>query len=228
MGGGMMGDKRLHRTLKVAAFAVTAIVITGLFAARVAFVNAAALSYPVERHALGSRVELAGSYAEYKTENTDGLSMTVTGARRMSCSQYLDEYVSDRSSYDSFPDDKTDMDALTLLVLDIEIANNKQDESDRGYLDSIGWSVVPDEARELWLRVDHALFGASVPQIDGAFQLSVKPGTTFTVHVPFDALLNKRFPAGMTDMYRPALDAGSYSFTVTNIPVRHVVDVEVK
>lgn len=224
----MMDVKRRLCVLGAVLVGSVVIAAMGLFAARVSFVNENALSYPVMRHALGREVDLEGSYAEYKTENTDGLSLTVEGARRMSCNQYLEKYASDPSSYYPLLGDETDMEELTLLVLDIEIANNKQGDEDKGYLDSIGWSVVPDRARELWLRVDHSLFGASVPQIDGAFQLSVKPGTTFTVHVPFSALLNKRFPAAMGDVNRLPLDAGSYSFTVTNMPVRHVVDIEVK
>lgn len=223
----MAQSMRPHTARRSVAAALLILVLVIAISMRVIAVNATALQYPSRDHALGDTVSLDGSYAEFKRENTDGLEVTVTGAHRMSCAEYLEQYVENDDLYIPYTDDMTDMNAKTLVVLDMTITSRKKPSDERGYLDSLGWSVVPDAARERWLRVDSALFDATIPQAEGSYQLSVKPGTSFVVHVPFDSLVNRAFPAKATETYRPTVDAGSFTLTMTNAPVRHTVSFSI-
>lgn len=193
---------------------------------RVWHLNSNPPTYPRVDHSMGEDIELDGAFAEFAYENTDGYSIAVTNAERMSPREYLDRYARGPSVPEN-PYDSTDEEAKVLIVLDIEIRNDKKSSEDRGYLDSIGWSLIPEEKKERWLRVDSSLFGLSVPQIEGAFQLSVKPGTEYTVHVPFSTSIYDEFPASAGMGHKPLLDSGSYDFFVTNVPTRHVVTIDV-
>lgn len=211
--------------------ALACVLLTCAIAGRIWVVNSHAIRMPVEHHSLNEAVDLGGAFSEYVYEHTDGYAITVSQARRMSVNEYLDAYAAERQQVQERfedPDDKTDLDAPTLLVLDIEIRNDKAEDAERGYLDSIGWNVKSATRPELWIRAESALLDSSIPQADGAFQLSIKPGTTFTVHVPFSPGSEPLpFPASDAEHAMPTLDAGSYSFVVTKAPVRKVVDFSV-
>lgn len=207
-------------------FAVVVIVLFCLFGFRVHQVNSKSSTYRVETHKIGELVELNGAFAEYATENTNGFSFLIQSAELMSVNEYVSQYAKS-DDISNNPLDSTDLNAKTLVVLEIVIRNQKSEEAERGYLDSLGWSVIPSAHKERWLRVDSTLFNLSVPQLEGAFQLSVRPGTEFTVYVPFSTTVLDKFPAQSSMSHRPTLDSGSYDFIATNLPVRHVVKVRV-
>lgn len=202
------------------------VVFIACFGARVYAVNASAFKYPQQLHEMGECVELDGAFAEYSYENTDGYAVKVGSAKLMSQAEYLDAYAAEGGDYEPSTFDTTDADAKTLAVLDVSISNNKSPEEARGYLDSLGWSLLPEDHKELWLRVDNALFDASVPQLEGAFHLSVKPGTSFTVHIPFSVTESNSFPAKADGSHRVELERGAYVLTLTNMPTRHQVRIE--
>lgn len=221
--------KRLNA--KVVAAVIAIVCACSLFAARVHQVNAEAYHRVEEIHETGERFALDGSFAEYAYENTKEYSLEVTGANIMSCNEYLERYGEDEYEYTKYDD--TDRDAPTLVVLDmvIERGGARGDVppvEELGYLDSLGWSLICNDARNLWLRVDTGLFATSVPQIEGAFQLAVLPGTSFEVHVPFCTTFAKDFPSPIGEDYRPVLEEGAYTLAVTNVPVRHMVEIVAK
>lgn len=219
------------RTLTLTLIMGALIVGCIAYGSRVADVNAQAFKLDVDAHPMRAPFELSGSFAEHAYENTDGYKVEVTGARVMSCDQYVSRFAVEGEEPIFQPTDSTDRSSPTLVVLDIVITNGSEggaaDASDLGYLDSIGWSLVPVERPEMWLRVDRDLFNTSVPQINGAFQLAVAPGTSFTIHVPFSTFHSGAFPARSGDMYRAVLGQSlrDFRFTLTNVPVRHVVEV---
>lgn len=203
--------------------------------ARIWVVNATAIMISKEEYGMGETVSLDGAFSEYKTENTDGYSLRVNAAHRMSIQEYLDTYAvsspteeaTEEASY-SIPDDVTDFQAKTLLVLDIEIINNKSQDDEKGYLDSLGWFIASTRHPERWIRVEGDLLQCSVPQTRGEFRLSIKPQTTYLLHVPFAAgRTNAPFPSPISDTFIPELDAGNYEFILTKAPVRKVVGFSV-
>ncbi|MBY4797508.1 hypothetical protein K6V98_03940 [Collinsella sp. AGMB00827] len=183
----MASNKRVFWTRILGA--LVGIALIAGFAMGVTWVNRVAPTYPSEVHSLGEPVALKGSFAEYEYEHTDPYEITVTGASRMSVNEYISRFAPDSSlrapDYNYIASDTTDFDQVNLVVLDIVIRNDGTGGEESGYLDSLGWSLLSEAQRHLWLRVDSELFNLSVSQIEGAFQLSVKPGTEFTVHVPF-------------------------------------------
>lgn len=192
---------------------------------RVSLVNSEGLPYDIALHSVGDSVELNGAFAEYSTENTDGFSFSVDSAELMSINEYIDCYSKDGGTPND-PYDTTDPNEKSLAVLTITIRNDKSESDERGYLDSLGWSLIPRDQKERWLRVDSTLFNLSVPQLGGAYQLSVRPGTEFTIHVPFSTSVVDRFPAQAGMGHKPTLESGDYDFIATNLPVRHIVEVK--
>lgn len=199
--------------------------LTAVCGYRFWLVNGEQLPYSVSVHKVGDTVQLQGAFAEYSYENTDGFSFTVQSAELMSINEYVDRYSKDGA----LPDlsyDTTDRDAATLAVLDIVIRNDKSENDERGYLDSIGWSLIPRNQKERWLRVDNQLFNLSVPQLGGDYRLSIRPGTEYTIHVPFSTTVTDGFPSQTGLGHKPTLESGDYDFIATNLPVRHIVKVE--
>lgn len=201
-------------------------------AMRIWSVNASAFEYPVEVSGLNEEVELKGAFAEYAYENTDGYSVRVTAARRMSIAEYIDAYSLDKDAaqvYRSGVGDVTDDNAKTLIVLDIEMANKKAEGSERGYLDSIGWSIKSADHPESWIRAESGLLGTSIPQANGAYQMSIRPQSSYVLHVPFvETGCEPSFPARDGEVICPELGAGDYEFVITKAPVRKVVAFSVE
>lgn len=197
------------------------------FGVRVYQVNASAFSYPLETHGLHDELVLDGAFAEYSHENTKGYSIVVEDAERMSCNEFVEAYGAEGEKLGVDEHDKTDLNAKTLLVLTVRIKSDKGPQDERGYLDSIGWSIQSVERPEWWVRVDYGLLDITAPQLEGAFQLSVKPGTEFELHVPFSMYQSVDFPGNEYDTYRPEIKAGDYRFVCTKAPVRKVIDFSV-
>ncbi len=210
-----------------AALALLAIVI-GM---RIRAVNADALVFPVETNSIQQNVALDGAFAEYAAENTQGYTVTVTGARRMSVNEYLALYGEDNdgeSMYRETEGNITDFDSKSLVVLDIEIRNDKAETDERGYLDSIGWALTSKQKPAIWARVVSSLLDCSIPQAEGTFKLSIKPGTTYTIHAPFGYTTYREFPATDGSYYSPEMEPGEYSWIITKAPVRKIVQLSVE
>lgn len=198
-------------------------------AARIYYVNEHAPSTPVKTYNLNETVALEGAFAEYAYENTDGYLVRATKAERMSINEYIDLYSVDQSILDGYLEEQhnyTDRDLKTLVVVDLEIQNDKPTDGDRGYLDSIGWAIKSSSSPELWIRTESALLESSIPQAGGAFQLSVKPGTTYTVHIPFSGVAQfVPFPAPNHIVSSPELTPGRYSLVLTKGKASNVIDL---
>ncbi len=210
-----------------AALALLAIVI-GM---RIRAVNAGALVFPVETYSIQQGVSLDGAFAEYAAENTQGYTVTVTSAQRMSANEYLALYSEEEeaeSRYREAEGNSADFDSKSLVVLDIEIRNDKAETDERGYLDSIGWTLASSEKPAIWPRTASALFNCSIPQADGIYKLSIKPGTTYTIHVPFSYSTQRGFPAAAGLYYSPEMEPGEYSLILTKAPVRKIVRLSVE
>lgn len=216
-----------RKAIIAAALALLAIVV-GI---RIRAVNADALVFPVETYSIQQGVALDGAFAEYAVENTKGYTVTVTNARRMSANEYLALYSEDEeaeSRYREAEEDSTDFDSKSLVVLDIEIRNDKAETDERGYLDSIGWTLTSTEKPSIWPRTASTLFCCSIPQAEGIYKLSIKPGTTYTIHVPFSYSTRREFPAAAGLYYSPEMEPGEYSLILTKAPARKIVRLSVE
>lgn len=223
---------RCSRAQRVVGAIVFCAVCVVAVLVRIWVVNAGAFTIPVETHPAGDLVALEGAFAEYKYENTDGYSVRVGAARRMSINEYLASYSKDPEAEEAYRFDEsneTDLNGMTLVVLDLEIHNDKSEGDEQGYLDSLGWALKSFDHPEFWIRTESELLSCSIPQAEGAFQLSIRPKTSFTVHVPFASVRhNKFFPSASGTNEAPGLDAGKYEFVLTKAPVRKVVAFSVE
>lgn len=206
-------------------FGISLLLLAAVFGYRIWLVNGEGLPYDVDTHKVGDSVQLQGAFAEYDRENTDGFSFTVQSAELMSINEYVQRYSQD-GALPNLSYDTTDGDATTLAVLDIIIRNDKSESDERGYLNSLGWSLIPRNQKSRWLRVDTQLFNLSVPQLGGDYRLSVRPNTEYTIHVPFSTTVVDSFPAQAGMGHKPTLETGDYDFIATNLPIRHIVEVK--
>lgn len=194
---------------------------------RVWFVNASAVEIPVRTYSPSEFVPLDGDFAEFEYENTDGYSVRLDRAQRMSVNEYIAAYAKDAALTNAYMSDEnnaTDPNAKTLIVLDITLRNDKSEEDERGYLDSIGWSVTEPSRPEYWIRCQSSLFESSVPQINGDFRVSIKPGTQYQIHVPFaSTTVPTGFPHPQIQYAIPEMAPGAYQFLVTKAPTRKQV-----
>ncbi|EHF02696.1 hypothetical protein HMPREF1008_00341 [Olsenella sp. oral taxon 809 str. F0356] len=223
---------RRGRAWSALTLALVACAVAVALAARIWVVNARAPVIPEEWFQANEDVPLEGAFAEYRYENTRGYSICVTDARSMSVREYLAEFSKDddaaRVQMERLAQEGTDLDAKTLLVADITMKNEKGAEDERGYLDSIGWSVKCPETPAYWIRVQSMLFSCSVPQINGSYKLSIRPKTEYVIHVPFaSTMFEATFPQPYDYQYLPTLEPGEYGFVVTKGPVRKVVHLDV-
>lgn len=221
-----------HRVARRAAVAAAFALLAVAIGARIWMVNADALAFPVETYPMQQAVSLDGAFAEYSVENTKGYSLTVTSAQRMSVNEYLDLYGEDEEGAARYREGlglTTDFDSKTLVVLEIQIQNDKGANDERGYLDSLGWALTSAEKPAIWPRVVSSLLDCTIPQAEGAwtFKLSIKPGTTYTLHVPFGYTTDREFPAANGSYYSPVMEPGEYSLILTKAPVRKIVKVDV-
>lgn len=111
-------------------------------------------------------------------------------------------------------------------MVDLEITNEKGPGDERGYLNSIGWSVKGASNPEIWIRTNSLLLESSIPQAQGAYQLSIKPETSYTVHVPFSGISRHRpFPGSDHNAASPELVSGTYELVLTKGKVRNSIDL---
>ena len=228
-------ESTMPRKQRRAAGASIALACLVLLCGRIWYVNETGIKIPVEVHRQDETVALDGAFAEYAYENTDGYSVTVKNPRRMSVNEYLEEYSiseEDSQTYLSDEGNITDPNAPTLVVVDLEIRNDKEESDarseERGYLDSIGWALKRLDAPEYWIRTESSLLYCSLKN-GGDFRLSIKPGTTYTIHVPLAGMRRtKPFPGNDWQGAAPELDAGEYEFVLTKAPVRKTIRFDVE
>lgn len=188
-----------------------------LIGARVAHVNANALSYPTVHHKMGEWVELDGAFIYERTsENTAGYAVRVSNAELLSYNEYIELYGEDPDKL--MPNDQR-RDIKSILCLALELRNHN---SDGAFF--IGEAKLIPEADIKALRLDRELWMESNKNIDPAIMfLMVYPETEFTLHVPY--LPNTVAYSDRENRYAVGMPGKNFSLIVSTAPVRHIIDI---
>lgn len=200
------------------------LVLLPIFGTRVVYVNRSAFPEPETiTHKMNEFVYLEGAFISDKyQESTDGYSLMVTNVEIISPNEYLNRYSTDSLSHISGADIKS------LVNIDIKIRN----ESSNGGLSVIQMYAIPDRRNE-YLLPDRRLLLASETALrdSGTFDtgISIRPGTEYSIKLPY------RYQGGSTvvdgetinESYFRAVSDKKFDLYLSNLPVRHVVQVAV-
>lgn len=168
---------RKHRMALIEAVCLLLILILGALAAwQIIRVNSEAPKAVVEEYSLGDTVKLEGSFLESTSEENTNYTICVNSAERMSYNEYIAKYGVNKKKTKKDGNDKS------ILCLNATITNTG---SEIGCLSIYDMRLLPESkntyyiAQEsIWKKSEKNL--ATWPNL-----ISVKPGTSYTVHIPF-------------------------------------------
>lgn len=211
--GGAGGAKRIlsRRRLIVGGLGIAA---AAAFTARVWWINANAFDYPERRYGMGDWVDLDGAFMVYSAwEDTRGYSLCVQDAQVMSRAEYIERYALDPSdveatAYDNVPS-----------VLCVTLAMRNQGNP-AGGIDLYDMTLVP-EGQIRAMRYQAGLWATSNENVsEDMYSFSLFEDSEYTAQVPYILY-------GESDEdFQHKIRARRFSFTVSNAPVRNVIDIE--
>ena len=211
--GGAGGARRIlsRRRLIVGGVGIAA---AAAFAARVWWINVNAFDYPERRYGMGDWVDLDGAFMVYSAwEDTRGYSLCVQDAQVMSRAEYIERYALDPSgveetAYDNVPS-----------VLCVTLAMRNQGNP-AGGIDLSDMTLVP-EGQIRAMRYQAGLWATSNENVsEDMYSFSLFEDSEYTAQVPYILY-------GESDEdFQHKIRARRFSFTVSNAPVRNVIDIE--
>ena len=180
---------------------------------RIWWVNANAFEYPEARHALGEWVDLDGAFLSYANESASGYSICVQEARIMSRHEYIERYALEPSQVEG-----TDYDDVE-SVLCLSLGMRNEGSTAGGFLLTEA-TLVPEGAIRA-MRYQTGLWATSNKVIDESTgYISLLKDTEFTTQIPY------LFYASNEENFQNEITARRFSFTVSNAPVRNIIDIE--
>lgn len=182
-------------------------------AGRIWWVNANAFEYPETHHTMGEWIDLDGAFLSYANEATTGYSVSVQDARVMSRREYIERYALAPSQVERTEHD----DIESVLCLSLGMKNKGSTAG--GFLLTEA-KLVPEGAIRA-MRYQTDLWATSNKTIDESTgYISLLEDTEFTTHIPY--LLY----ASNEEDYLNEVTCCRLSFTVSNAPVRNIIDIE--
>lgn len=169
----------------------------------------------VEHYSMNEWVDLNGAFLDSKDENTQGYSLRVIAAHRMSYNEYIQSYGNDKSH------EVEGLNEKSVIALDIEIKNDES-PGNNGHMPLMFMYLVPELKNEAFLW-NERLWIENEPRADGLMFITVTPQTTYTAHLPF----TKNTDTTNNSAYFGSIDASSFELSVANSPVRKVIDITI-
>lgn len=183
-------------------------------AGRIWQVNANAFDYPEQRYAMGDWVDLDGAFTIYANENTQGYSLCVQDAQIMTRAEYIESYAIDPS--DTKPTDYDDVPSILCVTLAIKNQGN-----DSGGFHIYDTTLVPEgEIRAM--RYQGGLWGTNNEAInESLYSFRLVEDSEYTTPIPYILY------SAHGEEFQHEIRARRFSFTVSNAPVRNIIDIEV-
>lgn len=214
------------------ALAVTAsLAAAGLMGWRIAWVNANEnLESPLVVHQMGEWVELNGAFLEEASaENTRGYSLRVADAELLSRNEFVARY----SGGTLGPVEGFDVPCMCCVTLDV------RNEGAQGGLDLLSMVLIPRRGNEqlvyddrLYLAGEEKLrsLGGSTAVFMG--YIRTRENTEYTTHIPYmvRGIYQSSEESNLVARagHLEELTDTSYRLYLSNRPIRHVVEVEVR
>ncbi len=168
--------------MKRLLLALLGLVVTCAVGARIWWVNESMPRIPVETYGAGEWVALDGAFQELANEQTKGYSLRVDSAKVVSYDEYLRAHGVEPAEPSKFGDAKS--------VVDVAISVRRDaSSSGDGGLNMFDMVLVPARKNEYFMvSIGGGEEGCALwPQVqkNAGFWVSIRPGTEYTMHVPY-------------------------------------------
>lgn len=175
--------------------AICLLVLSGLgtlAAWQIIRVNSEAPKAVVEEYSLGDTVKLEGSFLESTSEENTDYTICVNSAERMSYNEYIAKYGVNKKKTNKDGNDKS------ILCLNATITNTG---TEMGCLSVYDMRLLPESKNTYYIAQESIWENSEKNLVTWPNLISVKPGTSYTVHVPFtvntdDDLITKGYIEG--------------------------------
>lgn len=172
---------------------------------------------------MGTWVELDGAFNQSRGEDTAGYGVCVAGAEVLSYNEYVERYATDGSV------PLEGLDARSLVCLDVDI-RNEGDSS--GGLALATMYLVPERRNEFFVSDAELLLMAETKLRESGSSgmgVSVRSGTEYATHLVYRRQGGEVDHGGipMSASYFETIDDRGFELILSNLPVRHVVHIEV-
>lgn len=218
----------MRRTLTLALILISGICLFW----RIQAVNSNAPQWPTVMSNIHDTVELSGAFAEYDEELTDGYSITVDDVEALSPIEYVDAYghspeiksegKSLMAAYYEESGITNDGSDRTELVVTMTVENRG---NEAGHLHALSWKAIDSNARDIAFTCDFGIWKYANPAMENQVGFTIKPGSTLTLHVPFSANSPFTMLENSSERSLLAVEETDYELLLTNVPIRHVVDL---
>lgn len=182
---------------------------------RIWHVNSTAIkmaSDNVEHYQMGEWVQLNGAFLANIKENTDGYAIRVNSAELISYNEYIERYALDPTRTVDGLDEKS------VICLDIDVKN---EGNDNGAILLFECKLIPERKNTYYLYSSE-LWAESVPLSKGTVTLAIRADSEFHTMIPFR--INDTDLVNYT-AYRSPIPDTDFELTISNSPVRKVIDV---
>lgn len=197
--------------------ALVAVLVLVAVVARIVYVNATAIpSYPVVHYSMGEWVDLDGAFhMTSSNENTQGYSVRVSSAEKMSRNEYIERYGTDPSKVI----EGLDADSVIAITLDVRNEGNSD-----GAMLIFETKLIPDRKNEYFIR-DKELWPEKETVLAGTLcmYLSIQENSEYTTVIPYKT--NVIDQDGYSQYERDITDT-SFELVLSSAPVRKVVDID--
>lgn len=189
-------------------------VAAAAFAARVWWVNANAFDYPERRYGVGDWVDLDGAFTVYSAwEDTKGYSLCVQGAQVMSRAEYVERYALDPSGVEATAYD----DVPSVLCVTLAMRNRGNPE---GGISLYDMALVP-KGQIRAMRYHAGLWATSNENVrEDMYSFGLLEDSEYTAQVPYILYGDPE------EDFQHEIRTRRFAFTVSNAPVRNVIDIE--
>lgn len=202
-------DNMIRRIAVILTLALCAIGI------RIAYVNHNALSIEKEHYQTGEWVELDGNFLHSKSEDTQGYSIRVLSAEKLSYNDYIDRYGIDQEKK------SISYDAKSLIALEIEFKN---EGNENGSILIFECKLVPARKNEYFIR-DNELWAESEPKMKDNLRLQLVKDSSYLTVIPYKINL---IDEENLSQYRNPIEDSSFELVVSNAPIKKVIDIDLE
>lgn len=205
--------KRVFRLVAIGTF----LIMIGCWILAVVRVNVAYCSYDNEYIDEGSVVSLGQYFIDTPSDRVEGYSLKIIDAFVM----HEEDFPNLISSSDIFTgrllDNRSEETPANVIVIELAIGNE-------GKRDDVGispeqYSVI-GENQSIVYEFDSELFDKVYPQLNGASDFSVQPGTETIVYLPFSLYELPGYLQSYDEGFRSRVEPGKYSLKIANYPKR--------
>ncbi len=180
------------------------ITLSTLVAWQINQVNTKAPKAAIENYSLGEEIKLEGSFLESSSEENSEYSICVIKAERLSYNEYVGKYGLNTKKTKNNDNDKS------IISVEMKITNAG---NNKGSIDIYDMRLVPESKNTYYIPQETIWKKSEKNLTPWPNNISIEPGTSYTVHVPFTVNTDDEF---ITQGY---IQGADFTLYLTDWPV---------